>query len=89
MVAGKKNVYFQAPPNTGMKYPCIMYELDDLEVIFADNVPYRRIKRWEIKVIDSDPDSDIWERVAALPMCRFDRKYKADNLYHFVLFINF
>lgn len=85
----EKNVYYQAPPNTGMKYPCIKYDLDDLEVSFADNKPYKRVKRWEIMVIDSNPDSDIWERIAALPMCTFDRKYTAENLYHFVLHIYF
>lgn len=89
MDVGEKNVYHQGPPSTGMKYPCIMYDLDDLEVSYADNKPYRRVKRWEIKVITTDTDSDIWERVVALPMCTFDRKYKANNLYHFVLYINF
>lgn len=80
-----QKVYFQEPTNVAMKYPCIVYDLDEVETSYADNKPYRRVKRWKITVIDEDPDSDIWEKVAALPMCAFDRKYKADNLHHFVL----
>lgn len=80
-----QKVYFQEPTNVAMKYPCIVYDLDEVETSYADNKPYRRDKRWKITVIDEDPDSDIWELVAALPMCEFDRKYKADNLHHFVL----
>lgn len=80
-----KKVYFQEPTNTGIKYPCIVYDLDEVETSYADNKPYRRVKRWKITVIDENPDSDIWEKVAALPMCEFDRKFKADNLHHFVL----
>lgn len=81
--------WYQAPPNTGMKYPCILYDLDEVEVSFADNKPYRRVKRWKITVIDTDPDSNIWEQIAALPMSKLDRKYPADNLHHFVLYLFF
>lgn len=82
-------VYFQEPTNVAMKYPCIVYDLDDVETIYADNLPYRRAKRWKITVIDENPDSDIWEKVAGLRMSAFDRKYKADNLHHFVLNLTF
>lgn len=82
-------VYFQEPTNTAMKYPCITYDLDEVETSYADNKPYRRTKRWKITVIDENPDSDIWEKVAGLPMCEFDRKFKADNLHHFVLNLHF
>lgn len=83
------NVYFQAPKNTSMQYPCIKYELDDEETLFADNQPYRSTDRYQVMVIDSDPDSPIRDKVKALPLCRFDRKYVADNLHHFVYNIFF
>ena len=82
-------VYFQEPTNVAMKYPCLVYDLDDVETIYADNKAYLRNLRWKITVIDENPDSDIWEKVAGLPMCAFDRKFKADNLHHFVLNLTF
>jgi hypothetical protein len=33
-------------------------------------------------IIDQDPDSAIPPKVAALPMCLFNRFYTADNLNH-------
>lgn len=83
-IPGVVKAYFQEPPNTAMKYPCIKYELDDVEVIYADNIPYQRTKRWQITVIDQDPESPISEAVAGLPTSAFDRSFRADNLNHFV-----
>jgi hypothetical protein len=76
------NVYFQPPPNTQMKYPCILYSRDDVEAAHADNVPYRLTKRYQVTVIDSDPDSSIPDKLAALPFCSFDRHFATDNLNH-------
>lgn len=76
--------YYQEPPNTGMVYPCIIYKLDDIPTDYADNVPYRRIKRYVVTVIDEDPDSGIREAVADLPKSSFSRAFTADDLNHFV-----
>lgn len=79
-----ENVYFQAPPNTVMQYPCIRYEIDDAETQFAGNRPYLHTWRYQVMVIDHDPDSPIRDAIARLPMCSFSRAYVADNLHHFV-----
>lgn len=79
---GSNNVYFQPPPNVDMKYPCIIYKRDAARTMFADDGPYRYTKRYQVTVIDRDPDSDIPDKIAALPMCTFDRFYTADNLNH-------
>lgn len=79
---GSPNVYFQPPTGLQMQYPCIVYERDDISTSFADNAPYRHKTRYSLTVIDPDPDSEIPYRVAALPMCVFDRHYKADGLNH-------
>jgi hypothetical protein len=81
-ILGSRNVYFQPPANLQMKYPCIVYKRDFAQVQFADNHPYRNIKRYLVTVIDSDPDSPIPDKVAALPMCTFNRFYTADDLNH-------
>ena len=76
------NVYFQPPENLVMKYPCIVYHRDYANTEFADGLPYSRTKRYQVTIIDEDPDSEIPNEVAKLPMCVFDRFFTADNLNH-------
>jgi hypothetical protein len=83
------NVYFQAPSNTVMKYPCIRYEIDDAEQQFAGNRPYLHTWRYQVMVIDPDPDSPIREALKGWPMIRFERHYVADDLHHFVFNVFF
>lgn len=78
------NVYFQPPATIKMKYPAIRYSLSDLDKRSANNEAYAMFKAYEIIVIDSNPDSEIADKIAALPMCSFSRFYTADNLNHFV-----
>jgi hypothetical protein len=81
-ILGSDNVYFQPPPTVSMVYPCIVYRRDFQLTRFADDNPYSVKKRYSVTVIDRDPDSTIPDRIAALPMCTFDRFYTADNLNH-------
>jgi hypothetical protein len=83
------NVYFQPPPNLSMNYPCIVYELDDIRTDFAGNRPYRFDRRYQVTVIDRNPDSSIPMLVAGLPTCTFSRHYIANNLNHYVLNLYF
>lgn len=76
------NVYFQPPTNVKLVYPCIIYERDSGDTKFADDKPYNHTVRYTIVVIDRDPDSPILAKIAALPMCLFNRFYSADNLNH-------
>lgn len=79
---GSNNVYFQPPPTTQMKYPCITYHRDADSVDHADNRPYNRKIRYQVTVIDADPDSLIPAKIAELPLCSFDRFFTSDNLNH-------
>lgn len=83
-ILGSKNVYFQPPPSVHLKYPCIIYERTRNSTRFADNIPYSVIRQYTITVIDSNPDSEIPDRIAGLSMCTMDRTYTADNLNHYV-----
>lgn len=85
---GSENVYFQPPPSVKMKYPAIVYSRDRVDIKHADNQPYKNEKRYMITVIDANPDSDIPDKVAALPRVTFNRAYTAENLHHdvFTLF---
>lgn len=81
-ILGSTNVYFQPPHGKNMSYPCIAYERDYEDVQHADNNRYTHYKRYAVTVIDRNPDSDIPDKVGALPMCEFNRFYTADNLNH-------
>lgn len=84
LIVGSPNVYFQPPPSVQMEYPAIVYHLDYRLIRHADNAPWQNRKRYLVTVIDRDPDSDIPDKVADLPMCSFDRFYTADDLNHYV-----
>jgi hypothetical protein len=84
-----ENVYFQPPTNVQLKYPCIVYTRDFADTKFADDIPYDHTKRYMITVIDRDPDSNIPDKVAAMPLSLFNRFYTVDNLNHDVYNVYF
>lgn len=79
---GSRNVYFQPPPTVRLQYPCIIYNRENIDTTFAANKPYQHTKRYQITVIDRDPDSIIHQKVGDLPMSSYDRFFTADNLNH-------
>lgn len=87
-ILGSDHVYFQPPANVKMQFPCIVYHRDTITATHADNLPYLNAVRYLVTHISRDPDSAVVLQLAALPLCRFDRFYTADNLNHdaFVLY---
>lgn len=81
-ILGSSNVYFQPPNNVQMNYPSIVYQRDQQDVDYADNHAYQRKVRYQVTVIDRDPDSGIPAKVADLPLCSYERFFVADNLNH-------
>lgn len=77
------NVYFQPPSNVQMQYPCIVYQFEFIKIDRADNDVHIMSNRYLVTVIDRDPDTEIPEKVAKLPLCAPDRFYMADNLNHY------
>lgn len=82
-VLGSRNVYFQPPESIKLKYPCIIYEEARGRSVRANNKLYMYRKRYNLILIDKDPDTVIPDRIRELPLCDTDRIYKSDNLYHF------
>lgn len=83
---GSRNVYYSPPESVKMSYPCIRYSLSGIQQDYANDEHYRDINKYEVIVIDPDPDSSIHLWTAHhFAMCSFDRAYVADNLNHFVL----
>jgi len=86
---GSNNVYFQPPPTFLMSYPCIVYSRVNIRPRFANNNPYKLTTAYSLTVIDANPDSNIPNEVAKLPMCSFDRPFVSDNLNHYVFNLSY
>jgi hypothetical protein len=82
-ILGSRQVYFQPPETVKMSYPAIVYELNAIGTVHADNSAYQHTRTYDITLIDYDPDSDFVMPILKLPMCKFNRSYTADNLNHF------
>lgn len=87
-ILGSRNVYFQPPENIKMKYPAIVYSRSDIKNTYADDKAYKQNNTYQITIIDANPDSDIVNKISKLPMCRYDRNFKSENLNHDVFVIN-
>lgn len=88
-ILGSKNVYFQAPPNTGMKYPAIVYSFERYNIDRADNVPYIVTGRWQVTHMYKSIKNDLKEKFALeMPFCIFDRRIVTDGVYNDYYIIN-
>lgn len=86
LILESRNVYYNPPEGLKMKYPGIKYSLSGMDHKRANNRNYKSTNRYELIVIDYDPESMIHEKILMhFPMCRFDRGYTADNLNHKVI----
>lgn len=88
-ILGTRNVYFQPPATIKMTYPAIVYSLSNVENVHADDIAYDQRYSYEVIVIDKDPDNMVMKHVSALPYCRFNRYYTADNLNHYAFTLYF
>lgn len=83
-----RRVYFRAPTSSAMKYPCIRYSCPGFDITYADDMPYIVKRRYDLTVIDPNPDSEIPDKLLELPLeISSDRNYEADGLNHFVFTI--
>lgn len=83
-VLGSDNVYYQPPETVKMQYPAIVYALDGIENVHANDGVYLNRYRYSVTVIDKSPDSSIADKISLVPKCRFNRHYTKDNLNHYV-----
>lgn len=79
---GSRNVYFQPGPSVRMEYPAIVYSRNNIENRFANSGVYGQIVRYDVILVDKNPDSEFVSALSTFPMCSHDRSYKADNLNH-------
>ena len=83
-ILGSNNVYYQEPPNTGMKYPCILFSFNSIAVDKADNKPYILTGNWTIthmfkKISDDTIKYDMLNEFLGIS---FDRRIKTGGVYN-------
>lgn len=78
------HVYYQPPETIKMKYPAIVYFLDDINHLYANDSKYKEDRSYTITLIDRNPESIYIDDILALPYCSFDRHFVTDNLNHFI-----
>lgn len=83
-ILGSQNVYFQPPPKVALKYPCIIYTLDDIDSVHAGNKRYLGHKRYLLTIIDKDPNTPIPDKILDLEYCAFESYFVVDNLNHYI-----
>lgn len=79
---GDRHTYFQPPTSVKMKYPAIRYESKPIETIRADNLIYRHLKSYDVVLISKRIEDERIMKLLALPYCKHEDSYIADNLYH-------
>ena len=83
------HVYFQPPANVQIQFPCIIYSRDGTSTDHANNGLYRHAKRYQITVIDRNPDTELADKIEALRYASFERAFPADDLNHYVFSLFF
>lgn len=78
------NVYFQPPESISLKYPCIIYNLNDISTMKANDKKYKFTRSYTITLICKDPDNAYIDQILSLPYTDFDREFTSNNLYHYV-----
>lgn len=76
------SLYYQPPDSTQMEYPAIVYSRERLKNEHADNKLYVATWAYSVTVIDSDPDSEIPNKINTLPMTSMNNMFVSEGLYH-------
>lgn len=84
-------VYTQPPSGMQMVYPCLIITVDTGVTLFADNNPYRHLRRYMLTGVSNNLDESkvIYDVLKSLPRCRHSRSFPVDNLIHDVFSIFF
>lgn len=75
------NVYFQAPENTLINYPAILYSRKPAEKKNADNKVYSVADVYQITVISKSPEDPIIQSLIQRSDVRYVNSFTKNNLY--------
>lgn len=80
---GNSNVYFQPPENLKLQYPCIVYELDTVNVDYADDNVFISNRRYDVTHIFKNVNDElIDDMIRHFTYCSHERRFIEENLYH-------
>ena len=78
-----KYVYFQPPSSMRIEYPCIIYERAPDDRKYANGQLYKRMRKYNLIVIDRNSDTEIPDKISKLPLVSFNKCYMMNNLNHY------
>lgn len=84
-----QRVWFQPPSSVYLTYPCIVYHPSSRSIRYADNSRYMSIDKYTVTVMDLNPESEIPDKIQALPYSSFERRFEVDGLNHTTFSIYF
>ena len=86
-VLGSRNVYYNPPETLKMEFPAIVYKLDFIEPIHADNKNYLDWTTYKIFVVSSKPDHPAIRKILNMEMTRYSTSYTREGFYHTVIIL--
>lgn len=87
-VLGSRNVYYNPPESQKMNFPCIVYNLTNIQPIHADNQTYLDYTTYKIIYVSKQVDSPTVRDLLNIPMTRFSTKYVKNGFWHTVIILN-
>lgn len=81
-ILGSRNVYYQPLPSIKLQYPCIVYERNPGEPMYADNLKYIKANRFQVTLIARNPEDPTRVKIEDLLFSRHMTRLVQENLYH-------
>lgn len=82
-ILGSEEVHFQPPSSVSLRYPCIVYELDNTYTAPADNKKYIRFNRYTITHIYKSITNSLKDVILdSFQLISHDDERIIDGLYH-------
>lgn len=82
-----KNVYFQPPETLKIRYPAIIYSINNTSIKKADNRNYNYRIIFKVVLVSRDPESDMIDTMIDNFICNYESSYVADGLNHTVFIV--
>lgn len=80
---GSSEVYYQPPSGKTLKYPCIIFELNNTTVMPADNRKYIKTNRYHVKHLYKSLSNELKDAMLdRFMMISHDNRMKVDGLYN-------
>ena len=82
-----ENVYFNPPPNLTIKYPCVVYSINDILNKNASDKVYKQNIKYDCTLISKNVDDPLLKELSKINTFKYSRHYVADGLHHYAFVI--